>query len=453
MEVSTGSGKRHFWFKCTDKTLSGKRTSLNGIDVLGNGGVYGVGSNLTGIKKNHYKEYEIVGDNESIEPMPENIQAYLINTIKQPKKEIKTTMNTVKEGTRNTVIFNIANALSKSLIQQSQILDVCHHFNESWCDFPLPETEVNDIVSRLCTMRPDDDPIEVLMMDDDHGWDEEVNWLIEDICYDQGVDLFFGDAKVGKSTLLRQMAHCVQTGGDFLGKNVNKGEVLYLSLDESKWSVNSHRIAANLKSNVAIVFNTNGSNADQNFSVLTNLLEERKPKLVIIDTLTRFVKIKDDDLDNYSVMNNHLEKFSNISNTYKCLIILVHHTNKQSHGSKSYNGSTALQGYTNCQIRLAKNKVYLAGRRPELSLSVAQNDNRLFEVIDTKKIKGTETKNKIVECLSNNSNISFNQVNDEVDVHKTVVRKYLDELVLNGTVIKSKRSGRGGGYSYTLSDL
>ena len=288
-------------------------------------------------------------------------------------------------------------------------------------------------------------------MSDDEGWDEEVNWLVDDVCYDQGVDLFFGDAKVGKSTWLRQLAHCVQTGEDFLGKNVKKGDVLYLSFDEYIGQVKLHRYTANLYSDVAVFFD-NAIDAEHNFSNLTTLMEERKPKLVIIDTLTRFVKTKNDDLDNYSIMSDHLEKFSNISNAYKCLIILVHHTNKQSHGSKSYNGSTALQGYTNCQIRMTKNKVYLAGRRPELSLSIAQNDNRLFEVIDTKKIKDTETKNKIIKCLSNNSNISFNQVNDEVDVHKTVVKKYLDELVFNGTVIKSKRSGRGGGYSYTLSE-
>ena len=163
MEVCTGSGKRHFWFRCTDKRLSSKRSRVNGIDIIGNGGVYGVGSNLAGIKDNHYKEYEIIGDNESIEPMPENIKTYLINAIKQPKKEIKTTMNTIKEGTRNIKIFNLVAALSKNSIQRSHIHGMSHHFNKFYCDPPLPKTEVDDIVSRHCIERPSDKPIKVLV--------------------------------------------------------------------------------------------------------------------------------------------------------------------------------------------------------------------------------------------------------------------------------------------------
>ena len=53
--------------------------------------------------------------------------------------------------------------------------------------------------------------------------------------------------KIGKSTLARCLAICVSRGSQWLGQNVTKGRVLYLSLEEIESRVSAHFRALGLR--------------------------------------------------------------------------------------------------------------------------------------------------------------------------------------------------------------
>jgi hypothetical protein len=68
--------------------------------------------------------------------------------------------------------------------------------------------------------------------------------IIEDLII-EGLTFFAGVAKLGKTTLFVQMSRpvCNPEGGEFLGRKVHPGKVLFISLEENKDSVQEKMLA------------------------------------------------------------------------------------------------------------------------------------------------------------------------------------------------------------------
>jgi AAA domain len=57
--------------------------------------------------------------------------------------------------------------------------------------------------------------------------DDPIQYIVDGLLPTGSLNMLAGKPKSGKSTLVRQLAACVASGDDFLGRTTTKGNVLY----------------------------------------------------------------------------------------------------------------------------------------------------------------------------------------------------------------------------------
>lgn len=70
--------------------------------------------------------------------------------------------------------------------------------------------------------------------------EEQTKWLVDGLLPTGGFSIVVAKPKVGKSTLARGLALNIATGELFLGKEVSKGVVIYLALEEKRSEIKKH---------------------------------------------------------------------------------------------------------------------------------------------------------------------------------------------------------------------
>jgi KaiC/GvpD/RAD55 family RecA-like ATPase len=171
---------------------------------------------------------------------------------------------------------------------------------------------------------------------------EEPEFVIDHIL-PIGTGLVFGKPKLGKSYL------CLSWAKQLIEQDEL---VLYYSLEDPDWRMR-HRLREtgiqklSNRNNLYSMAGVSCGFDEQNDVFARNLAElvkEKKPRLVIIDTMT---KVKNIGREEYAKVVKWCGMFSPIAHDNKCAIIFVHHDNKQesgnpfmdAHGSIGYAGS------------------------------------------------------------------------------------------------------------------
>lgn len=157
-------------------------------------------------------------------------------------------------------------------------------------------------------------------------------WIVRDLL-PIGLCLFAGKAKLGKSWQALQLARAVASGGEFLGRRLDQGKVVYLALEDSP-----RRLQSRMKTqgwtddqidNVTFVFarqfrETIG-NLTTNTEKLVDLLADLSPRLVIIDTLSRVTR---SDQNDTAAMTQALEWLQTASHEHEFAVVLIDHHKK-----------------------------------------------------------------------------------------------------------------------------
>ena len=113
--------------------------------------------------------------------------------------------------------------------------------------------------------------------------DEAVAYLVEDRVAYGSLNLFSGRPKAGKSTAARDLTYAVATGGAWLGHRCQQGPVWYLALEEKRSEMRKH-------------FRQLGARGDEPIRLFINqapndiIGQLRRPALIVIDTLARFLQ-------------------------------------------------------------------------------------------------------------------------------------------------------------------
>lgn len=121
--------------------------------------------------------------------------------------------------------------------------------------------------------------------------DEEVAFVWENTLPVGGFSICSAKPKVGKSTSARNLAVCVSQGKPFLGRQTLKGKVLYLCLEEKRDEVKRHFAAMNADGENILIHT--GATPENAFEALAAAIAEHSPVLVIIDPLSRILRIRD----------------------------------------------------------------------------------------------------------------------------------------------------------------
>lgn len=174
--------------------------------------------------------------------------------------------------------------------------------------------------------------------------EENVTWVVQDMLTEGGFSVMAGPPKSGKSTLMRQLVLAISRGGEFLGREVKPGKVIYLALEEQEGVLKDQYKTSGLTENDNMIIHTGGITTQDPLLDLRSAILEFKPSIVVIDTL--FLLMKLDSINDYKQVNDAMAKFRHLARETNTHIITVHHTKKdgESRGANRILGSSAIHG-------------------------------------------------------------------------------------------------------------
>lgn len=158
-----------------------------------------------------------------------------------------------------------------------------------------------------------------------------------------GFSICAAKPKVGKSTLARNLAVAVSQGKDFFGRATAQGTVIYLCLEEKRAEVARH--FRQMKASGSNIIIHTGRTPDDMLEALEAAIIEHSPALVIIDPLSRALRVA--DFNSYGEVTRGLEPLIDLarSSDCQCHIQAVHHNGKgEREGGDALLGSTGFFG-------------------------------------------------------------------------------------------------------------
>ena len=211
---------------------------------------------------------------------------------------------------------------------------------------------------------------------------EPLRYSIEKIL-PHGLFIMAGSGKIGKSWLALDIGTAVATGGRLWEFGAERGEVLYLALED-----NYARLQARLKimetenidiSRLHITTTALGISSGLLEQTENFLTQHPETRLIVIDTLER---IRDGGFDKtmYSYDYRDMTALREITNKHKLTLLLVHHTRKASDADplNTLSGSTGLVGAADGVLVLEKET--REGNRAKLTIANRDTEGFSFDI-------------------------------------------------------------------------
>lgn len=187
-----------------------------------------------------------------------------------------------------------------------------------------------------------------------------VQWLVDGLLPADGVSLFVGPPKSGKSTLARCLVHAAASGdGKWLGRSVRHGSVLHLCLEEREVTLADHYARLGTPGQRVHVLVGSTPDPAERFDLLRRSVEALRPGVVIVDTLIRWVKLR--DANDYSAAAAAIDPLLQVARECGAHVLCLHHSRKGggTRGEEAL-GSTGLAGAVDTVLSM---KVSPEGRR------------------------------------------------------------------------------------------
>jgi putative DNA primase/helicase len=146
LQVKTGKGK-HYYFEWATGIRNNTGSLLGpGIDVRGEGGYVAAPPSI----HENGKHYKWVNEN-SIQPLPKKLKDVLTSSSKKrATSQPRSSTQFIKEGERNARLTSIAGAMQRQGMHREAMLAALLSENNSRCDPPLADSELEQIVKSVC---------------------------------------------------------------------------------------------------------------------------------------------------------------------------------------------------------------------------------------------------------------------------------------------------------------
>jgi RecA-family ATPase len=300
--------------------------------------------------------------------------------------------------------------------------------------------------------------------------EEKVPFCVEELLPSAGFSILAGKPKGGKSTMARQLAVAVAKGRTFLGREVEQGTVFYLAIEEKQAEVTAHFRQLGVQEGDPLFTICGSVKKNESVARLEAALKINPgTKLVIIDTIFRFVGVKDSN--DYIQVNNALEQLQQLARTYGPHILMVHHMKKRETEDPMDGalGSTAIAGAVDTYIALKVNK---AGQRTistrqrygtdlpeteltwhsetrELSLGQSCEEAERQSAEVTQKRIEREMRSYVSEHLNCTQEAIMNAVRGKKSLKLQVFQAFVDD----GTFIRAGEGVKGAPFTYQLARI
>ncbi len=275
-----------------------------------------------------------------------------------------------------------------------------------------------------------------------------------------GLTFLIGKPKVGKSWLAMQLALSVMTGGKMLNRDVERGRVLYLALEDNERRLQTRMRKQNwIAHEGGVEFMFTDTFRDQITALntgggkrLLRYIEKQKYKVVIVDTFSR--SIQGDQLDPAEMTEavGPLQQYA--LNKGIALIIIDHmpkNTGDSSDPIANIYGSVAKAGVTDTAWAIFKEqgragaKLAINGRDVEEHLLQLTFDRREFYWNcegNATDVMITETRRAILEALEDLGKSQAMAVAEATGQPLNHVRERLNDLANEGRVIRTQDGPR-----------
>jgi hypothetical protein len=157
----------------------------------------------------------------------------------------------------------------------------------------------------------------------EQGEPSPIPYVIDGLLTQGGISILGGKSKYGKSSMSRYEAVCVLKGVPFLERNTTRGEVILINLEDPINHVDNclSVLGYDREQDARIhIVDKLAPSAEQNIEALNKaLLEMPNVRLVIIDTLPKFIRVK--DLNDYMPVLTAVEQLHDLAKRFPHLHI------------------------------------------------------------------------------------------------------------------------------------
>ena len=269
-----------------------------------------------------------------------------------------------------------------------------------------------------------------------------------------GFSICAAKPKVGKSTLARNLALAVARGEDFFGRATKQGRVIYLSLEEIRSEITTHfRVMGSSGEDIRV---HTGRVPGNTLQALSAAIEEVRPTLVIIDPLSRFLRVT--DFNSYGEVTKALEPLIDLARESGCHILALHHNSKgERDGGDSLLGSTAFFAAVDTLLIMRRREnnrfVYSEQRYGEnLPETLVNLDKQTGKVTHGGTLEMTQIdayRSKVLDALGDET-LTESDIKERVGGNSTLTGKALRVLCIDDGPVKRTGEGKKGDpYLYT----
>lgn len=370
--LTAGGGEHHLYQYVPDLRSC---KLADGVDLLSDGRYFVASPSVVG-----GREYVWEASSDPLEgvappPVPSAwLAAYLARERRSP-----TTTGELIKGNRNAGLTAIAGAMRRHGLGESEILAALRVANETRCDIPLPSSEVARIAASVARYEPasdlaasaalGDEAAESLLASDD-DWlvsadafseaPAPISWLIKGWLQDSALMMVHGPSGGGKTFVVLDMCLRLAAGmADWMGRKVRPADVVYLAGEGhhglrgriAAWKhYHGCKLLSMWLSRAGVDLNT-----PEGFVKALQQIRKlpRKPRLIIVDTLHRFLAGDENSAQDAKTM---LDACAALMREFECSVLLVHHTGVSEEAQHRARGSSAWRGALDIEISVVPAK-------------------------------------------------------------------------------------------------
>ncbi|MFI3326734.1 MAG: AAA family ATPase [Clostridia bacterium] len=180
----------------------------------------------------------------------------------------------------------------------------------------------------------------------------------------QGLHIFAGSPKIGKSWLVLWLAIQISKGEPVWGYKTNPCDVLYLGLEDGLARIQDRIFKITEDVTDGLIFATETENLDNQFEdQIIDFLNVRKDlKVIIIDT---FQKIRGTGANTYAVDYEKMTRLKKLADDNGLAIILVHHLRKYKKADQKDDPLNLITGSIGISASVDTNFVLMKNNRRE----------------------------------------------------------------------------------------
>jgi len=271
-----------------------------------------------------------------------------------------------------------------------------------------------------------------------------------------GFSIISAKPKVGKSTVLRNLAVAISRGEAFLGRDTLNGKVLYLCLEEKRNEVRKHFQLMQAEGDSILIHS--GSRPQTTIEAITAMkdaISEFQPVIVFIDPLSRVIRSA--DFNDYRIAYA-LEPFIDLARETNVHLSALHHDGKgERDGGDAILGSTALFGSVDCHISMKKRKdarTVSSTQRygedlPETVIELDKATGLILDKGDLQTAILAEVKADILNCLPDGEWLKAAEIKDRLSNRNGgQVSKAIAALIDEGRLDRAGTGKRNDPYHY-----